>query len=308
LCPNDLPYWNLVKRDDILNFQFQQLDNLNGQQPTPLSSNGWFTGLCDFRIYDCCTDVMYTGSVISSAVDYFSGIYNIPDYKGQPFYKNIQSIQISVDEVLNLADTQFPGIDCFYLEFRFETSDGSTPSSMVSIFTEPYKLDTCKDTLVIESTFPMSDCNGYYYGNDIIVHDSLNGSYPNGVSFPYSNEYRVPSYLERTGFSIKKEFVGVYPKTTSSQKQDNWKFTTNRLPENVAGQVADIFTGGTVYINGNEFIVDGDMNKNNETGSQWFMDIDVRQQDCSISFSCDGSAYATGSGGGSGSGSGGANS
>jgi hypothetical protein len=298
LCPNDLPFWNIVKEDDILNFQFQQLDNLNGQVPVfgGATGSGWFTGLCEFKVYDCCTDTVYAGFTSSMATDWFNGVYNVPDYQGNPFYRNIQSIKISVSQVLSQMSVQFPGIDCFYFEFIFNTQSVTSPPNYVSIFTNPYKLaNDCTDTIVIKSDYPFTDCNGYYYGEDIIIYDSYAGA-----PFPYTNDYRLNAYMEKTGYSISKEFVGVYPKTTSSQRQTNYRFTTNRLAENVADMVSDIFTGQTVYLNDTEFIVDGEINKNNEVGSQWFLEVDMRQIDCSTTFSCDGSTVTTGGGGGGG--------
>ena len=71
--------------------------------------------------------------------------------------------------------------------------------------------------------------------------------------------------------------------------------------------VSDIFAGQTVYLNDTEFIVDGDINKNNDIGSQWFLEVDMRQVDCSKTFSCDGSTVSTGGNGGAVGGGGGGN-
>ena len=41
-----------------------------------------------------------------------------------------------------------------------------------------------------------------------------------------------------------------------------------------------------VYINNTEYVVDGEIPKNNEVGNQWFIEANVRKVNCSKNYSC----------------------
>lgn len=292
LCSNDIPYNQPVATTDTLYFQFQEIDNINGQNPNQSGLAGWGSGLCEVYAKDCCTnnyfsDPAFPGTPYPLSLycsEYFVGVFNMPDYKGNPFYKNIQGIQIPMDVFYTDFKTQFPASDCFYLEFVFNKGTLATPVE-IKYYTNPYQFtNNCVSTLLLQSTFGSTDCNGHYYGDKII-------GFPNntsGTPFGHSNHIRIPAVVERTGFSIAKEYVGVYPKVTSSQLQYNYQMNSYRIPEQVAIYISNLLTGQFVYANGIEFLIDGEINKNNETGSQWFIEANMRQIDCSKTFSCDG--------------------
>lgn len=292
LCANDLPYNTPVSVNDDLYFQFQEIDNINGQNPNQVGICGWGNGLCDVYAKDCCTNAYleepgnpgFPMPLWAYSSDYFVGVFNVPDYKGNPFYKNIQGIKIPLDVLYTDFKAQFPNSDCFYLEFIFNRGTLATPIN-ISYYTNPYQFtNNCLSTLVLQSTFTSTDCNGHYYGNQIIDFSGQTV----GTVFPHNNYIRIPAIVERTGFSISKEYVGVYPKVTSSQLQYNYQMNSYRIPEQVAVYISNLLTGQYVYANGIEFLIDGEINKNNETGSQWFIEANMRQIDCSKTFSCDG--------------------
>lgn len=298
LCANDIPFNRPVATDDILHFQFQEIDNINGQNPSIIGTVGWFNGLCDVFARDCCTNNYLdepgnpgtAQSLVFYSSNYFVGVFNVPDYQGNAFYKNIQGIKIPMDVFYTDFKAQFPNSDCFYLEFVFNKGSLVAPNN-VFYYTNPYQfINNCQNTILLQSTFASTDCDGHYYGDKIIGFSSQTV----GTVFPFNNEIRIPAVVERTGFSISKEYVGVYPKVTSSQLQHNFQMNSYRIPEQVAIYLSNLLTGQHVYANYIEFLIDGEINKNNETGSQWFIEANMRQLDCSKTFSCEG----TGNGGG----------
>lgn len=291
LCANDLPFWLPAYESDTHHFQFQQLDSINGTLPTGAGLGGWNTGLCNIYVKDCCTDEYLVDllnnpvSLASLTNDYYIGLYNTPDYRGNPFWRSIQAIEIPLSVWLADFQTQFPTSNCFYYVYVFNKGTLLSPVPDY-MYSQPYKIaNTCNNTLTIRSSVPDRDCNGYYYHDTDINMYVFSGLTVNGY-IPYNNEIRIPGWMERTGFSIKKDFVGVYPKATGSELQYNYKLTTDRIPEALAIYLANIFAGQYIYINDVEFIVDGDINKNNDMGGQWFLEVDLRQVDCSKTFSC----------------------
>lgn len=288
LCGNDLPYFNPFVVGDVLNFQFQQIDNVNGQDPNTQFS-GWGS-FVEGYIKDCCTDTFfelpgsggqpYPLSLLSLTgnLNSFVGVFGQKDYKGVISYKNIQGIQLDTSQFWPDFKIQFPNSDCFYLEFQF---DFGTPN-VYSLVTEPYSLQKCENTIMIEGIFTNLDCFGYYGGSDIYFDQPAQGT----NSFQYQNQLRIPGVIENESFNIEKEFVGTYLKTTSSTLTENLVLKTARLPYRVARQLANILSAGRVFFNGVEYIVDGDINRDNEVGNQWFPTVSLKRVNCAKTFNC----------------------
>lgn len=288
LCANDLPYYNPIKQGDTIDFQFQQLDDINAIGKFPDFTDGWKTGACNVFLKECCSgDILEVGGSPKSIVDYctkyFVGQFYNPIQSTAPssWYNPIQGIEIPISSAL-IADfhAQFPGSDCFYFQFEFYFNGTTT-----YLYTEPYRLEKCKDTLVIESKYRKFDCTNYYYG-DIKVNTAVGGTPYVGIPFIYSNHIRIPAYVELKSFTEKKDFFGNLNFTKSSQLIENYKFTTNRIPIKLATLLANIMAGEVVYIGNGEFYSDGEITKNNEVGNQWFMEADLKRINCNTTFTC----------------------
>lgn len=275
LCANDLPYYNIVADKDVLYFQFQQLDDNNGFGWGYVSDANVFAGGI---IRDCCTGNPIQKSVgvnlevvdVIGSVD-FIGVYGTTNYQGITTYSNLQQITIDMDLLKPYLISN--NTDCFYIEFQFNLH--VTP---YSIFTEPFKLEHCDDTLFIESFYTSKDCYGQYYGNDT----SPLWSSSNWGQFNYN--YRLKGYLELESISIEKEFVGNRDRTVSSQTIEKYMLKTHRLPEQVVRMLSNMLSAPVIKIDGVEYVVDGDMSKNNEVGNQWFLEVGLRRIGCSETF------------------------
>lgn len=296
LCPNDLPYYNVVSDKDILYFQFQQIDPLNGQNPSGPWSYGWgsignpsaFVGAV---IRDCCTgnplENSFGADLQIGDVQYstgFVGVYPEIDYNNDITWTNIQQNQI--DMSLLTPYLQSNGTDCFYIEFVFNEGGGLS----YSLYTEPYKLEHCENTLLLEAkgSGNYKDCFGYIQNYNInnCVYDRNNTCITPvgwGTLIPYRSLYRLKGFLELTGINVKKEFVGTYQNTVSTDLSKVYTLTTNRIPERVATLVAYMIANTDFSINGFQYVVDGDIAKNNEIGSQWFLEVQLRSVKCTKS-------------------------
>jgi len=285
-CLSDLPYQNPVIPGDDLYFQFQQIDNLNGQDPNGSFPYGWGDfGFVNGFIKDCCSGDFLTDSfgvpisVINYSSQYFVGVFPVTDYKGDTTWQNIQ--QIVIDDLLSLQNdllNQFPdGGGCFYFDWCFNYDDIATRYCLCS---EPYKFVKCDDTtILLEGVFPRMDCQRYWYGDGAAMVG-------NGTPITYRNQYRVKGSLELQSYELAKEFVGTLQKTTTSEMNENWLFRTAHVPVRVARMIANIFAAQEVFANGFSYVVEGEIPKNNDLGTHWFIDAKLKRINCSKTYSC----------------------
>lgn len=287
LCGNDLPYWSPVIQDDKLVFQFQQIDNFNGQSPSGSFNYAWgpIGGFCDGWIKDCCSNnYIMNGlnkvSVTKYATQSLVGIYPVTDYAGNVTWKNIQQIEIDLHDLYSDLFAQFPnGNGCFVFEWWFGLPN---PSTKYSFCSEPFKFDPCPDkseTLLLEGVYTNTDCFGFYYGTDFVVGNK-------STPFQYYNTYRIPGFIEQTSFEISKEFVGPKLTTISSEVIEKWTLKTKRIPRQIAKLLTNILASKNLYVDGREYICDGEIPRNNEVGNQWFVEAQLRKLNCSKTLAC----------------------
>ena len=284
LCGNDLPYNSPVLDDDILPFQFQQIDGLNGNDPNGSFSFGWGpAGFVNGKIKDCCSDsyLMDGGnpaSIVSFARNKFVGVYPKYDYAGNESWQNIQQIEVDMSLLIPELLIQFPnGGGCFVIEWEFYPN---VPSKKYTFCTEPFKLEPCPDkseTLYLEGIYSTSDCFNYYYGDEAIG---------NGQLFTYYNAYRLPGFLEMTSFEITKDLIGTRLNAISSEVIEKYILKSKRIPRQIAKLLTNILASKQVYVNGKEYICDGEVPKNNDVGNQWFVEAQLRRISCSKTLAC----------------------
>lgn len=308
LCGNDLQYNSPVVPGDDLYFQFQQQDIWNGNSPTlPWGNNvGWDEfGLVQGYIRDCCTGAYLQNTTLSRNAfvtdysnNYFVGIFETSNYSGSSLsYPNIQQIKIETSQLAVDVLQQF-GHNCFYFEFVFNPIE---LAYTYNLYSEPFEFVTCKNTILIEGDYNIKDCFNLYYGDPgcitinqpieigpITINNYVKDCqyfYGTGL-FPYRQYYRVYGSFEQTSFEINKELVGTRLKSTSIDFVENWLLRTDRLPYRAAKLVATMLASQNVYINNTEYVVDGEIPKNNEVGNQWFIEANVRKVNCSKNYSC----------------------
>jgi hypothetical protein len=312
LCANDLPYNSPVVIGDSLYFQFQQQDLLNGNSPTLDGGGLWGNGygwdefgLVQGYIRDCCTGqrlqkpgVGGDAVVTDYSSNYFVGIFEGTNYSNTSnSYTNIQQIKIETGQLYTDIAAQFSG-NCFYFEWVFYPND---LAYTYQLFSEPFEFVTCQDTMMLEGTTSIKDCFNLFYGEPgcVVVNNPITIGpitinnyqkeclyYIGTGLFPYTQFYRVRGSFEQTSFEITKDLVGTKLRSTSIDLTENWLLRTDRLPQRAAKLVASILASQNVYIDNKEYVVDGELPKNNEIGNQWFIDANLRKVTCSKNYSC----------------------
>lgn len=285
LCGNDRPYFMPIIPGDPLMFQFQQIDP-KGQDPVT-AFDLWGTDLfANGFVKDCCSGEYWGGnenptSITTAALDHGTGVFPVYGYDGTITWKNIQLISLNSELLINqLRDYFGPNWDgCFVFEFCFETG---TPTEYC-FCSEPFKVHRCEDkndTILTRGKYKDQDCFGYYYGLESIGSWTGNAQ---GV-FQWQNYFRTRAWVEPLSFNISKTFVGTSQKTTSTAVVENYSFRTDFVPLRIAKLLTNILAAKEVYFNSVEFITDGEVSKNNETGSQWYIEASLRIVDCTKLF------------------------
>ena len=288
LCGNDLPFWIPYEDNDTFDFQFQQPDEITGVE----CMNSWLpanllspinTAFATFEILTCCDDTALTITeemLDAIAPNRYVGSYTITDYSGNEKQNPIQMIRFNLNAIRLFLEAE--GLEnCFYFRFTFTNTKFCLPfsESSSSFCSEPFKYYDCtkKATVLIESIYPKQDCFDMYFGNNFTGLDA----------FEYSNRIRVPGYFEQASFNITKEVINTTLKTVMSQKSEVWQLKTTHLPQSFVKNLVNILSGRNVYVNGEEYQVQGDINRNNETGLQWYLEVNFEKIDCSKSLTCE---------------------
>jgi hypothetical protein len=293
LCGNDTPFWNPVEFGDTFTFQFQQPNF------TTFNNDGWtsftmldiLSGMAYFEIRTCCDDqlVEFDPSLFDTFVlNQFVGRFETFAYNGTEIRNEIQQIEFDLSAIAAYLITN--NIEpCFYFKFGFSTNTQSVNSlykdnpELIDFFcSEPFKYEPCpipKRSVLIESIYSSTDCFGMYYGNNWTFTWG-------GTPFVYSNQLRVPAYFENDSFQISKSIIESSRKTTGTQVCESWTMKTFPLPNPFAKKLVMIIAGADVYIDGREYNFQGEITKNNETGSRWWSDIKFEHCDCSKNLTC----------------------
>lgn len=272
LCANDRPFWNVVNDNDEICFQFQQPDKVNGVDPNAPGVNGWGTW-ANFKVFRCCDDTEILKVTPSAA---YVGLFEQTNYKGDSTFTSIQQICFSVGQIIDLGFGDFSSDHCFYFKFYF----GNGEEVFEEFCSEPFKLNSCKNsTVLLEGVYPdtVLDCFGYFYGLPV---------WSVGTPFRYSNKYRVRGSFELNSIEIEKQLVTKYLKAVSSSKCEVYNLKTFGLPEEVTRLISEIYASRDLYVDGLLYQLDGNVEKNNDTGSQWFLESTLKRCDCFPDFSC----------------------
>lgn len=278
LCGNDSPFWVPFQTGDTYTFQFQQIFKPNGGWYTPNTSYG---GSARFSITTCCKentisidDELFQKFVVNSFVGEFQTI----QVGGIEVLTPIQQIEFDLYAIAEYLIGQ--GYDpCFYFEFCFGGDKETKPQCFCS---EPFKLEVCADkkqSVLIESDYPSTDCFGLYYGNN---WSDVFG----GTTFQYSNKIRIPCSFEQTNFNISKSIIETSRKTTGSEICENWLMNSYALPQRFTKILATIVAGTNILIDGVYFNIDGEITKNNEIGTRWWVSLTFEHCECSKSLTC----------------------
>lgn len=145
----------------------------------------------------------------------------------------------------------------------------------ITIYSEPYCLAPCQNTIVLEGYYPGHDCYGNYYG-----------TFTGNVTNSYKNKIRVFANIESQNFTIEETTTNG-TKRTGTQMSENFLFrTTFGIPYYVANKIASIFAAKYVYADSFLYTNTNSVEKNNDESSMWFVSTTMVRVCGDVDFSC----------------------
>lgn len=292
LCGNDTAFYVPFVPGDLYTFQFQQPIAVKQEPGQP--GLGWTypglespfdEGVCNFEVLSCCGDkplriseIELFNTIVAQA---FVGSFEQAAYNGEVTTVPIQQLQLDLGAIYEAMQSQGLG-DCFYFKFCFADRATALPQGEAICFcSEPFKLLPCEfkgQSVVVASQYGNQDCFGLYYGNQATANW--------GQAFAYQNTIRVPAAFEQVNFNLTKTIIETSNKTTGSQVCENWVLNSYALPQRFVKLLATIFAGANVTVEGVEYQTQGEIAKNNELGTRWFIEQNFEHCECSNNLTC----------------------
>jgi hypothetical protein len=154
LCGSDKTFRAPYVKGDIIPFQTQFGDSFNANPQAPTA--GFKTVFNPTNNYVRVALIDGNGNIITDDLNEFSTSFWVG------FHPSVGSLQTFFVDTSMLPD----GVDCFRLRVTYlkKNEFGATVLDRV-IFSEEYKeVGVCENTVLIESIYPNTDCNGNFYG------------------------------------------------------------------------------------------------------------------------------------------------
>ena len=223
------------------------------------------------------TGLSYEEGTDSQGTGYANFILDTTDIDVQCFYIKITIFNCR----LNKADSDALNVCIADLVGDGMTTEEATLICLANycdpiiIYSEPYCLAPCQNTILLEGYYPGHDCYGQYYG-----------TFTGNVTNSYINQIRVFANIESQNFSIE-EVTNNGTKRVSTKLTENFLFRTNfGVPYYVANKIATIFAAKYVYADEVLYTNTNNVEKNNDESSMWFVSTNMVRECGDTDFSC----------------------
>lgn len=163
-------------------------------------------------------------------------------------------------------------------EAELECSIELCGEGVTEFISEPFKLEECNNTLLIEGVYPKFDCNGKYY--DVLTV----GDTPD-VANIFRLKFRIPAELFEQNYSFESTLINNEKQSSTQRKV--YQMLTQKLPPYVVEQVAAAFNAKEFYIDGEQYVPGAELQRNTETGLMWILNPQVSKICDNINFGCE---------------------
>ncbi len=166
-------------------------------------------------------------------------------------------------------------VDGVYSVVEFEPITFGDCGDVLTCQTEAFRRDNCDKSIKLDGTISRDtglDCYGRYYGG------LPEGSLTESNSFAY-NTFRIAGSFEQTCETpvVETSDGGA---VLSSHIEQTWLLRTEGLPKAVAQRVASVIMTNNYQIEGESMDVPGDICKNNDEGSLWYLESTFTRKTC----------------------------
>jgi hypothetical protein len=139
-----------------------------------------------------------------------------------------------------------------------------------------YSFTKCFNPVCIEADHVLLDCDGRYYGNE--------GATQTLGDWEYRERFCFRGELESVGFDPIRE-ISDGGAITSERRVSVYNLKAI-MPQHAAKRLSSALIARTFRINGIEFDEYDTIQKNNDDGSDWHIDIELRINDCDLQSDC----------------------
>lgn len=271
LCSQDDKYCNPFVKGDKIYFQFRN-DTVEYWKILPKIYNGTTGEIVAYETYV----TIETGTDENDNY-YMNVIVDTTDFLIDCWYLQIYLFECDVNETLynNCVAAAIVG-GATPAEAEFECSVDLCGAGVSTIISEPYCLHPCDETLLIEGTYPVKDCDGNYYGvfqDDYFATNS------------FKMQVRIIGELIKQSFNFDSIIINNNKQKTT--KKDVYQLTSLKIPPYVAEKLAACFNAQELYINGVAYDNGPQIEKNNDVGQMWIINTQVTKNCEQINFDCE---------------------
>lgn len=136
---------------------------------------------------------------------------------------------------------------------------------------QTFQFVRCEDTVIIEGHHGESDCGGRYYGGEVRFRD----------------RYRLRASFEFVGTRNDRTLNEDDVLTAFESYERHLLRLTRGIPNSWARRLNSTLLGHTVFIDNNEYENFSDLERNNETGLNWWSQITCEAKRCSKTQGCE---------------------
>lgn len=259
LCGADMPYTSLFASGDIIPLQFNLPDVRN------INNTGTRTPQIGWRQTDLINTLYYVRAEVYSYDDCDTPVFELVDDFCSDWWvgysDKVGAVQtLFVDTSLIVA----AGVDAFYIKI---TTIDDTLADAITLYSEPFIIDTCKSTLLLQSDYATIDCENRDYRNPTdSVLQGLKVPFVAPVAdslTPFYASWRFEATIKQVGFSSEAT-VNDNDIVTRQKLTDTYELAFFPLAPYAAEIANAILRGRSVTVDSVEYTNFGDIAQNLE--------------------------------------------
>lgn len=281
LCGGDLPYVSLFKAGDIIPLQFNLPDSRN------INNTGTLTPQVGWRQTDLLNPFWYIRAEVFAFDDCDTPIFELVDRFCADWWVGY-SDKVGAVQTLFVDTSQIvaAGVEAFYIKI---TTVDDALADAITLYSEPFIADTCKDTLLFQSNYANTDCENRDYRNPTdSVLNAIKVPFTPPVAdslTPFYASWRFEATIKATGYSSEAT-INDNDIVTRQKLTDSYEIAFFPLAPYAAKIANAIIRGRSVTVDGVEYENFGDIAQNLEGRN--FLPVVSCQRVCKIdNLGCD---------------------
>lgn len=218
------------------------------------------TPIMEITEQKCCPDFVTSVELVDCCCNKYEGYDVRTALIGHVFGQNSNPLMFFQNYQF---DPSLIPYDCF--AFKITGATGEVH------YTDCYKKETCKDTVLLCSDYAEGkrDCLGYVYGLPEF-------GCPAVLEPVYTNCTRFPASVQITSYNF------TYSEDNRKTSQKVYTLRTHLLPPYMVDKLSAILGGDNITVNGDPVTFTGTITKEREAGDMWLVSLELLGEECEI--------------------------